>query len=83
MLLIFCKKIPNVYIAKVDKDKKKANNRPYKLFGEFLSVVTHLGYFVHPPGSYTPSFKRFYRRAQSEPKIHSCRPTKGWTRLLT
>ena len=59
MLLIFCEKIPNVYIAKVDKDKKKANNRPYKLFGEFLSVVTHLSYFVQPPGSYTPSFKRF------------------------
>ena len=67
MLLIFCRKITNVYIAKVDKDKKKANNRPYKLFGEFLNVVTHLGYFVHPPGPYTPSFKRFYRRAQSEP----------------
>ena len=66
MLLIFCKKIPNVYIAKVDKDKKKANNRPYKLFRKFLSVVTHLGYFVHLQGSYTPSFKRFYRRAQSK-----------------
>ena len=66
MLFIFCKKIPNVYIAKVDKDKKKANNRPYKLFGEFLSVVPLLDYFVHPPGSYTPSFKRFYRRAQSK-----------------
>ena len=69
MLLIFCKIFPNVYIAKVDKDKKKANNRPYKLFGEFLSVVPLLGYFVYPPGSYTPSFKRFYRSAQSEPKI--------------
>ena len=43
-------KIPNVYIAKVDKDKKKANNRPYKLLGDFLCVVTHLGYFVHTPG---------------------------------
>ena len=58
MLFIFCKKIPNVYIAKVDKDKKKANNRLYKLFREFLSVVIHMGYFVHPPGSYTPSFNR-------------------------
>ena len=62
-------KISNIYIAKVDKDKKKANNRPYKLFGKFLSVVTHLGYFVHPPGTFTPSFKRFYRSAQSETKI--------------
>ena len=46
-------KNPNVYIAKVGKDKKKANNRLYKLFGEFLSVVIHLGNFVHPSGSYT------------------------------
>ena len=59
MLLIFYQKIPNIYIAKVDKDKKEANNRPYRLFKDFFSVVTHLGFFVYPPGSYTPSFKRF------------------------
>ena len=52
MLLIFCKKIQMFIFPKVDKDKKKANNRLYKLFGEFLSLVTHLGYFVHPPGSF-------------------------------
>ena len=60
MLLIFCKKIPNIYIAKVCKDKKKANNSPYKLFMEFLSVVTHPADMVQPSGSYIPSFMRFY-----------------------
>ena len=64
MLLIFCKKFPNVYIAKVDKDKKKANNRPYKLFGDFLSVVPLPSDMAHLPVAYIPSFIRFCHRAQ-------------------
>ena len=67
MLLIFCKKNPDVYIAKVGKDKKNANNSPYELFGEFLRVVIVPAVIVHPPGSYIPNFMRFYRCAQCFP----------------
>ena len=77
MLLIFCQKIPNVYIAKVCKDKKKANNSPYKLFMEFLSLVTHPVDMVHPPGSYILNFMRFGRSAQSQHKIDIGCPTNG------
>ena len=41
MLLIFSKKIPNVYIAKVSKHEKKANNSPYKPFKVVLRVLRH------------------------------------------
>ena len=75
MLFIFCKKNPDVYITKVDKDKKKANNSPYKLFGEVLRVVIVSAVMVHPLGSYIPNFNRFYCCAQSYPKLASCRPT--------
>ena len=77
MLLIFCKKIPNIYIAKVCKDKKKANNSPYKLFMGFLSLVTHPADMVDPPGSYILNFMRFNRSAQSQHKINIGCLTKG------
>ena len=56
MLLIFFKENPDVYITKVGKDKKKANNSPYKLFGEVLRVVIVSAVMVHPLGSYIPNF---------------------------
>ena len=78
MLLIFCKKNPNIYIVKVCKDKMKANNSPYKLFMEFLSMVTHPADMVHPPGSYILNFMRFDRSAQSRHKINiGCLTNKG------
>ena len=59
MLLIFCKKNPDLYIPKVGKDKKKANNSPCKLFGEVLRMAIISAVMVHPPGSYLPNFMIF------------------------
>ena len=54
MVLIFWGKIPKVYIEKVSKYKKKANNILYDLFKEVLRVLLHQTIIVVPSGVFMP-----------------------------
>ena len=54
LLLIFCKKNKKVYMAKVSKYKKKANNILYDLFKEVLRVLLHQTIIVVPSGVFMP-----------------------------
>ena len=64
MWFIFFKIISKIYIPKVCKDNKKANNSLYKVFGDFLSVVIHPADIAHLPVAYMQSFIRFCHGAQ-------------------
>ena len=65
----------SVYIVKVSEDNKIGNNKPYKLFVEFLSVVIVPADMVQPSGSCISSFVKFYRCAQSYAYLALCGPT--------